>query len=118
MLLVRSYSLEEEKRRAGCPLHGLGQDARATFREYPYLAEIALAFFNEFIKAVEDEVEAWGDFLGVAVGIHEATELDEGAHDGDVHLDGAPGAQYAGEHGHALLGEGVGEVTSAAPLVF
>ena len=32
------------------------------------LAEIALAFFNEFIKAVEDEVEAWGDFLGVAVG--------------------------------------------------
>jgi hypothetical protein len=60
--------LEEEKRRAGCPLHGLGQDARATFREYPYLAEIALAFFNECIKAVEDEVEAWGDFLGVAVG--------------------------------------------------
>jgi hypothetical protein len=28
---------------------------------------------------------------------------------GDVHLDGTPGAQDAGEHGNALLGEGIGE---------
>jgi len=63
-------------------------------------AELAVVFFLHF-----------PDLLGeVAVGIHEAAELDEGAHDGDVHLDGPLGPQHAGKHGHALLGEGVGEV--------
>ena len=31
-------------------------------------AKIPLAFFDEFREAVEDEVEAWGDLLGIAVG--------------------------------------------------
>jgi len=53
------------------------------------------------------------DLLGEqAVGIHQAAELDEGAHDGDVHLHGAGRAEDAGEHGDALLGEGVGEIFS------
>jgi len=41
------------------------------------------------------------------VGVHEAAKLDEGAHDGDIDFDGARRAQDAGEHRHALLGEGV-----------
>lgn len=57
------------------------------------------------------------DFLGEeGVGVHQPPELDEGAHDGDVHLDSTPGAQDAGKHGHALLGEGIGKV--GVPTVF
>jgi hypothetical protein len=32
-------------------------------------------------------------------------QLDEGAHDGNVHLNGARTAQDTREHGYALLGE-------------
>jgi hypothetical protein len=41
-------------------------------------------------------------------------EPDEGAHDRDVHLDGTPAPQNAGEHGHALLGEWVRQIPPAA----
>ena len=34
-------------------------------------------------------------------------QLDESTHYGDVDPDGAVAAQDAGEHGHALLGEGI-----------
>ena len=51
------------------------------------------------------------DFLGKElVGIHQAAELDEGAHNGDVHIHGAGRAQDGGKHGDALLGECVGAV--------
>ena len=51
------------------------------------------------------------DFLGEElVGLHQGAELDEGAHDGDVDLDGALGTEDGGEHGDTLFGEGVGEV--------
>ena len=80
---------------------------------------------DELSDRVEDDLEllvVFGvfafqrfDLLGEqAVGIHQAAELDEGAHDGDVHLHGAGGAEDAGEHGHALLGEGVGEGAATA----
>lgn len=76
---------------------------------------------DELADGVEDELEllvvlgVFGferlDFLGEqGVGIHESAELNEGAHDGDVHLHGAGRAEDAGEHGDTLLGEGVGEV--------
>jgi len=41
-------------------------------------------------------------------------EADEDAHDLDVDLDGALAVQHAGEHGHALFGEGMGSVPAAA----
>ncbi len=44
----------------------------------------------------------------IAMGCQDCAQLDEGAHDGDVHLDCAGTAQDAGEHGHALLNEGIG----------
>ena len=43
-------------------------------------------------------------------------QLDEGAHDGDVYLNRAGAAQDAGEHGHALLGEGKGSGASPPEL--
>ena len=76
---------------------------------------------DELFDGVEDDEEMWVvfgvflfegfDFFGEqGVGVHEAAELDEGAHDGDVHFHGAWRAQDAGEHGDTLFGEGVGEV--------
>ena len=51
------------------------------------------------------------DFSGeVAIGVHEAAQLDESAHDGDIDLDGTRGTKDAGEHGDALFGEGVGKI--------
>src|SRR5258708_31623651 len=50
----------------------------------------------------------------LAIGIHQAAKLDEGAHDGDVHLDCARGAEHAREHDDALLGEGIRQVDAAA----
>lgn len=81
---------------------------------------------DELFDGLEDELELLivvgvfffegFDFLGEeSVGVHQAPELDEGAHDGDVHLHGAGGMQHAGEHGDTLLGEGVGEGTATAP---
>jgi hypothetical protein len=42
----------------------------------------------------------------VFVGGQQLAQADEGAHDGDVDLDGAAAAQDAGEHGDAQLGKG------------
>ena len=44
----------------------------------------------------------------IAVGVHEAAELNEGAHDSDVDLADARRAKDTGEHGDGLFGEGVG----------
>jgi hypothetical protein len=44
-------------------------------------------------------------------------DLEEGAHDGDVHLNGAIAVEDAGEHRHTLLGEGVGSIPAAAAAV-
>jgi len=52
----------------------------------------------------------------VGVRGEQAPEADEAAHDLDVDQDGARTAQYAGQHGHALFGKGVGEVSAAAPV--
>ena len=46
----------------------------------------------------------------VGILLEHLTEAHEGAHDLDVHLHGARAAQHARQHGHALLGEGVGQV--------
>src|ERR1700675_658654 len=44
-------------------------------------------------------------------------ELEEGAHDRDIDLDGAIAAKNAGEHRHAMFGESVRKITAtAAPL--
>ena len=72
---------------------------------------------DELLNGIEDDGELLVvfildglDFFGeVAIRVHEAAQLDEGAHDGDVHFHGPSGAKDAGEHGEALLGEGVGE---------
>ena len=65
-----------------------------------YDLEVLVVFLFEFF-----------DFLGQEiVGLHQGAELDEGAHDGDVDLDRARGAEDGGKHGDALFGEGVGEV--------
>ncbi len=80
---------------------------------------------DELFDSLEDELELLVvvgvfffegfDFLGQErIGVHQPPELDEGAHDGDVHLHGTFRAQHAGKHGDALLSEGVGEVTSPA----
>jgi hypothetical protein len=37
----------------------------------------------------------------------EIAKAHKRAHDGDVHFDGLPPVQDAGEHGHALLGESI-----------
>ena len=76
---------------------------------------------DELFDGVEDDLEVLVvflfelfDFLGEElVGLHQGPELDEGAHDGDVDLDGALGTEDRGEHGDALLGEGVGEGAAA-----
>ena len=41
----------------------------------------------------------------VAVGVHQAAQLNKRAHDGDIDLNSSLGAQHAGEHGNALLGK-------------
>ena len=80
---------------------------------------------DELFDGVEDELELpvvigvfffeGFDFLGEeGIGVHQPPELDEGAHDGDVDLHGAGRAKDAGEHGDALLGEGVGQGAPAA----
>ena len=61
--------------------------------------------------------EGFDFFREEGVGVHQAAELDEGAHDGDIYLHGAGRAQDAGEHGDALLGEGVGEGAATAAAV-
>ena len=75
-------------------------------------------FGDEAFDGVEDGPELLVIFLfeginsasQVAVGVYETAQLDEGAHDGDVDLDGTGRAEDTGEHGDALLGEGVGEI--------
>ena len=46
------------------------------------------------------------------VAAHHPAELDEGAHDGDVDLNGAVAVEDRGEHGNSLLGG------HRAPLIF
>jgi hypothetical protein len=50
----------------------------------------------------------------IAICIHEAAELHERPHNGDIDFDSASAAEDAGEHGNALLGESVGWPTSAS----
>ncbi len=42
------------------------------------------------------------------------TKLEKGTHDGDVYLDGAITMENAGEHGYAMLGEGIRAITTAS----
>ena len=71
----------------------------------------------ELFDSVEDDLEVLVvflfelfDFLGEElVRLHQGAELDEGAHDGDVDLDGALGTEDGREHSDTLFGEGVGE---------
>jgi hypothetical protein len=46
--------------------------------------------------------------------VHQAAQLHEGTHDGDVDFDGARRAQDAGQHGHALFSECVRRSTDVA----
>lgn len=68
-------------------------------------AEALVVFFLHCLDFLSQEL----------VGVHQAAELDESPHDGDVHLDRAGRPEYAGEHGHALFGEGVGK-GAASPV--
>jgi hypothetical protein len=52
----------------------------------------------------------------LAVGVHQATELDERAHDGDVDFDCSRRTQHAREHRNALLGEGIGRIKRVSVL--
>ena len=55
------------------------------------------------------------DFAGeITVCVHEAAQLHEGAHDGDIDLDSARAAEDAGKHRDALFGEGIREVATSA----
>jgi hypothetical protein len=80
-------------------------------------------FGDEAFDGIEDDAELLVVFIfegvnsasQIAVGVHEPAQLDEGAHDGDVDLDGTGRAEDAGEHGDTLLGEGVrGRATELA----
>ena len=42
-------------------------------------------------------------------------ESDEGPHDANVHCDGTRAIENTGEHGHAFLSKGVGEISTTAP---
>jgi hypothetical protein len=50
----------------------------------------------------------------VLVSPQDFAELDKGAHDGDVDLDGPIAAEDTGKHSNALLGEGVREISTTA----
>ena len=76
---------------------------------------------HELADGVEDESETFivlGEFLlegfefsaEVFVGGEELAKADEGADDFDADADGGGAAEDGGEHGDALLGEGVGAV--------
>src|ERR1039458_5529250 len=66
-------------------------------------------------KKLLDSIEENGDFLVVlldlagplAVRGEELAEPDEGAHDGEAHLNGTITAEHGAKHGNTLLGEGV-----------
>jgi hypothetical protein len=52
--------------------------------------------------------------LGVLVlGYVAQFQIDEGAHDGDVHPHRTGGPENGGKHRNALFGNGVGQVTAA-----
>src|SRR5688572_211813 len=70
-------------------------------------AELGVVFLLQLVEASCE----------LGAGLHEPAQADEGAHDLDVHLDRPWAVQDAGEHGDALLGEGVGTVASAASTV-
>ena len=56
-----------------------------------------------------------GDAVGeLFVGSEELAQAHEGAHDLDVDRHGLLRPQHAGQHGHALLGEGVGRIPATA----
>src|SRR3990170_828931 len=71
---------------------------------------------HELADGVEDHLELCVVLLlkrfelafQVGVGDGQCPHADEGAHDLDVDLDGARAPEDAGEHGYALLREGVG----------
>jgi len=50
----------------------------------------------------------------MAIRVHEPAQLYERAHDGNVYLNRARGAQDAREHGNALLGKGIRQCAAKA----
>lgn len=54
----------------------------------------------------------------VTIAVHQAPELDEGAHDGDVDFDCLFAAKHAGEHRDSLLGERHGRVPETHAIRF
>ena len=68
------------------------------------------------LASVRSHDEAF-DAAQAGAEIIDLKEPDEGAHNFDVDLYGAIGAQDAGEHGDALLGECPGTIAPTAPAV-
>lgn len=72
------------------------------------------------VEALKNDFEHFvGGFIEVIyflrVGVlerEETSEFCEGAHDGDVDIDGAVGVENSRKHGHAVFGEGVREIFS------
>jgi hypothetical protein len=100
------------------PAHGKGQSSVGDGMKADFTPGSGFADFVSGDKAldrVKDDAELFVVFRfervnpagQVAIGVHEAAQLDKGAHDGDVDLDGAGGAEDAGKHGDALLGKGI-----------
>ena len=84
---------------------GRGHELADGFEERMYRGVVAFEALLEFREFA-------GEFDVIS---EELARLHEGAHDGDVDLHGALAAQDAGEHGHPLFRERIGEV--AAPTV-
>lgn len=68
--------------------------------------KLAIVLFLQLIKA-SGKPFVRGDHF---------SKLDKRSHNGNVDLNGSLASQYAGKHCHALLGEGIGRMPSAAPL--
>src|SRR5438876_1225387 len=85
--------------------------------------DLAFWFFwrHQFADRIEDDLKLrivflfqCGEFAGkIGIGKKHPTQAHECAHDRDVHVYSAFSEQDAGEHRHALLGEGIRQI--AAP---
>ena len=90
------------------PMPRLGRD----FRDSSSAISRLMASNGELLAvAALQRLDPFGE---IPVGVHEAPQLHEGAHDGDVDFHRARRAQHAGEHGDALFGEGVGQSADVA----
>jgi hypothetical protein len=77
---------------------------------------------HEFMDGVEDDLEprilpALESFQPSGQSFmrrQQLTQSDEGTHDLDIHLDGAPAPQHGREHCDTLFGEGVRKLAPAA----